>query len=304
MDVAPFVEGGVAYDAVRPIAEAFGIYVDWNQEAQKVTLTRGARQVMMTVGATDMTIAASGVERAISIDAPPILKDGRVLLPTRLWAESFGLNVVYQPEDGGVAISEGEKTLTVVPGSRTLSLSGGSFLQLYDKDESLRFYYPQSGAVGVVWEGYVEILLAMGGEDYVIVAVNGGTGRSDTVKYALDEFDRLIYSNASTANSSVEKLPESYYGVPAYRIAGYGEGVPQAGIVFLRDGYLCGLTVEARRDANSGDVQQNTLEIVPLSEPNEMTEDEPMADYGRVLESELAVVNAILDEIIASFKAT
>ena len=303
MDVAPFVENDITYDAVRPIAETFGIYVDWNQDEQKVALSRGAYQLMMTVGATELTRITPEGEDTLSVDTPPVLKDNRVFLPTRLWAELFGLQVEWRPEDGSVTVSEGGKAVRLVPGSKGLSLSGGHFLTLYSQDESLSFYYPQSGVVDVVWEGYAEILLAVDDVDYIIVAVNAGAGRSDPVNYTMEEFDRLIYANASAAHGNVRRLPETYFGSPAYRIAGKAEDIPQAGVVFLKNGYLCGLTVEAKKDFGPDAFQQGMLDIVSEDADRESRSDTPVEIDESALEAELAVVNALLDEIIASFVA-
>lgn len=303
MEVAPFIDKGVTYDTVRSIAETFGIYVYWDQEGQAVTLIRGANQVKMTVGETELAIVTPEGEETLAIDTPPVIKEGRVFLPTRLWAESFGLSVQWQAEDGSVTVSEGAKALTFTPGSRELALTGGHFLKLYHQEGILSFFYPRSGEVDVVWEGYAEVLLTVEDEDYLIVAVNAGAGRADPVNYTMEEFDRLIYENASMANGSVRKLPDTYFGVPAYRIAGKAESVPQAGVVFLIDGYLCGITVEVKRTPIPEEHQHSDPDIVTDTEPDEDLEEEPEEIDPDMLASELVVVNALLDEIMASFKA-
>ena len=310
MDAAPFIEKGVTYDTVRPIAETFGIYIDWDQEGQKVTLTRGARQVIMAVGDANLVLATpEGEEEVLAVDTPPVLIGGRVFLPTRLWAETFGLKVEWEPEDGRVTVSEGKKALTFAPGSKEFTLTGGHFLKVYDQDESLRFYYPETGQPDICWEGYAEVILNIEGDDYVISAINAGAGRSDPVRYSVEEIDKLIIRNAEIDQLSAQKLPDVYYGAPAYRISGIVSGISQAGVIFLKDSLLCGLTVEVMRSSDIEVIQGNELDEI-LSVGMEGTlihdlDDLPESELVRYdrekLESQLAIVNSLLDEIMASF---
>ena len=304
IDVASFVENGRIYDTVRPIAETFGIYVDWDQEGQKVTMTRGAFQVVMEVGSTELTIVTLGGSETLPLEAAPILWNGRVFLPTRFWAGAFGLDVVWHKDDGNVTVSEGEKTLAFAPGSYELKLTGGHFLKLYDQDEKLSFYYPENGYVAIVWDGYVEVLLTVKNEEYVIVAMNAGAGRNDPTNYTMEEFDRLIYENADASNGRVSKLSSVYYGVPAYRIAGLAAGIPQAGVVFLRNGYLCGLTIEAKPKLSVGATKENMLDMLSDGDVDDALENGGPSEIDEeTLRKELSVVNAILDEIMASLVA-
>jgi hypothetical protein len=302
IDAAPFIENGRVYDTVRPVAETFGIYVDWDQEAQKATMTRGTLQVVMEVGSSELALVTLDGVESISLEAAPILRDGRLFLPTRYWAGAFGLEVVWHEADGSVTVSEGVKTLAFAPGSHVLSLTGGHFLRLYDQDERLSFFYPEHGDVAIVWDGYAEILLTVRDVKYVIVAMNAGIGRSDPINYTMEEFDRLIYDNADAANGSVRKLSNTYYGVPAYRITGLAAGIPQAGVIFLRSGYLCGLTIEVKQDQGSSMVQESILDILVEGDEDDGTfdDDEPLGLDGNELQREFLFVNALLDEIMAS----
>ena len=304
VDVAPFIENGLTFDTVRPIAETFGIYVSWDQAEQKVTLMRGAYRVVFTVGASELTRITPEGEKTAPIDTPPLLKDGRVFIPTRLWAEVFGLQVEWNEENRSVTVSEGIKALNFTPGQKEFHLTDGHFLKLYHQDESLSFFYPSVGNVDVVWEGYAEVLMNLDGNDYVIVAVNAGAGRSDPIYYTQEELEKLVYQNAGRELVTVTRLSDTYYGVPAYRFSGPEAGVPQSGVIFLKDGVLCGLTIETRRTPGQEIFTGNTLEIVDEDgtaiEPEEREEAPAEADTSGLLE-ELALVNAILDEIMASF---
>ena len=310
IDVAPFIENGRAYDTTRSIAEAFGIYVDWDQASRQVTLSRGAYRVVMQVDSDQMVVSAPEGVRTETLDVVPLLREGRVFLPVRLWAEAFGLQVAWRDEDGLVVVTEGQKTLTAKPGENRLSLTGGHFLKMYSQDDSLSFYYPETAIPGSDWEGYAEVLLTVDGTDYVISAVNAGAGRSDPVQYTEEEIDSLIKRNAEENDTVAESLPSYYFGVPAYRVSGTVGGIPQAGVVFLKDGFLCGLTVELRITPPAAVVSEDEEEVawenlpaeLEESELHKAAEDEPIVIEESLRTLYLSVVNALLDEIMASFR--
>ena len=309
IDVAPFVENDRAYDTVRPIAETFGIYVDWEPANQQVTLTRSIYKVIMRVGSYEMTVISPVGVRTVVMDVAPVLKESRVFLPVRFWAEPFGLSVVWREDEGSVTVSEGIKALTVTPGKKEISLTGGHFLKTYDLDKSFRFYYPEGGVSGLSWEGYAEVLVVFNDEEYVITAVNSGAGRSDPIDYTSEEITLQISQNAELNNINVINLPDFLYGEPAFRVDGIVSGVPQAGLVFLQNGHLCGLTVEVKRipSAMVGTLFSDSADAleIDIEEPGEadfgLTETIPADTDKSRLHAELAVVNTILDEIIASF---
>ena len=323
MDTPPFVKGGHVFAPVRPVAETFGISVGWvsevldgNAELYRayaglapvgwvpngyyVTLTRADRRLIMQIGSPDMVLITYEGEQIISMDIAPDFRDNRVFLPPVSWTKVFGFTLTELSENS-VVISDGDKKLTLTREQRELKLSGGNFLKSYNGDKSLTFFYPIDGAPGVAWEGYAEILLTIGEADYVITAVNAGAGRSDPVRYTLEELDHQMEKNAETDQSIVRKLADVYYGVPAYRFSGIHAGIPQAGLVFLKDGVLCGLTVEAQRDPGSDIFVGNELELDTDNGTEALPEAGPVEIDESELQSRLAVINALLDEIMPSF---
>jgi hypothetical protein len=245
----------------------------------------------------------------VAIDAAPILREGRVFLPVRLWAEHFGLSVFWNESDGSVTVSEGAKALTITPGEKRLALTGGHFLKLYNQDESFLFFYPETGKVDVTWEGRAEILMTVDGEDLVITAINAGAGRADPIVYTEEEIEWLIHRNAAASGLSVLALSSRYYGVPAFRCSGIESGIPQAGVVFLRNGFLCGLTIEAKGapppDIGGGVEPDFDPEPGDGVSPEAAMRREAAARAANAAERDLhavlAKINALLDEIFASF---
>ena len=310
IDVAPFIENGRAYDTTRSIAETFGIYVDWDQASRQVTLSRGAYRVVMQVDSDQMVVSAPEGVRTETLDVVPILREGRVFLPVRLWAEAFGLQVTWRDEDGLVVVTEGQKTLTAKPGENRLALTGGHFLKMYSQGDSLSFYYPETAIPGADWEGHAEVLFTVDGTDYVISAVNAGAGRSDPVQYTEEEIESLIRRNAEENDTVAESLPSHLFGVPAYRVSGSVGGLPQAGVVFLQDGFLCGLTVELKVEppaavASEGE-EEGAWENLPAeleeSELHKSAVDEPVVIEEGKRAVYQSVIDALLDELMASFR--
>ena len=310
LDVAPYIENNRTFDTTRSIAETFGIFVGWDQADQRVTLTRGGTQVIMRVGSFQMGVKTPEGEKTLSLDIAPQWKEGRVFLPVRLWAEHFGLTVVWSQEDGGVVVSEGNKALKIMSGKKDIELTGGHFLKHYNQDESLSFFYPEAGVIGSTWEGYAEVLLRINEDEYVITAMNAGAGRSDPIRYTEEEISSLIIKNAEENNTVVQKVPESYYNVPSYRVSGTISGIPQVGVVFLKDGFLCGMTLEHKQKAQmdisagqsraAGALRSEAIEF-DESELSRQPEKAPVEIEEGKLQAYLAVLNGLLSEMMASF---
>jgi len=94
-DLAPFINNGRTFVAVRPIAAAFGCAIDWNPATQVVTLTRDDVVVTITIGSSDIVVYKDGVVETVTADVPAYIKDGRTVLPFRAVGDAFGATVSY-----------------------------------------------------------------------------------------------------------------------------------------------------------------------------------------------------------------
>ncbi|KNY27409.1 beta-propeller domain-containing protein [Pseudobacteroides cellulosolvens] len=90
-DVKPFVKDGRTLVPVRFIAESFGAKVDWNEKTSTINLSIGGRNVNMEIGKAAMNISG----KAVSIDVPPEITEGRTYIPLRKLAEAFEKEVFY-----------------------------------------------------------------------------------------------------------------------------------------------------------------------------------------------------------------
>lgn len=85
---------------VRVLAESFGADVDFDEEAQTVTIVDGDTTIVMTVGSTEYTINGEAAE---AMDTAPVIgSDNRTYVPVRFVAEGLGYEVspLYNAENG------------------------------------------------------------------------------------------------------------------------------------------------------------------------------------------------------------
>lgn len=90
-DVPPVVEQGRTLVPLRAIFEALGADVTWDVATQTVTGAKDTTTVRLTIGST--TAHVSG--RAVTLDVPGMIIDGRTLVPLRFVGESLGAEVAY-----------------------------------------------------------------------------------------------------------------------------------------------------------------------------------------------------------------
>jgi len=90
MDVTPYIKDDRSFVPVRYLGEnMLGATVDWNEGEQKVVLTRGGIELVLTIGSKTYTV--NGVER--TADVAPEIVNSRTFLPARYVAEAFGASV-------------------------------------------------------------------------------------------------------------------------------------------------------------------------------------------------------------------
>lgn len=101
-DVPPQVINGRTIVPVRTIFENLGAKVDWNNDTQTITSTKGTTTVVMQIDNYTMKVNGSN----IAMDTPPQIVDGRTLVPVRAVAEAFGNRVMWDDETSTVIISD------------------------------------------------------------------------------------------------------------------------------------------------------------------------------------------------------
>lgn len=99
-DVAPVIENGRTLVPMRKIFESLGATVYWNGDTLTATGLRDVTVVTITVDSVVMTKNGKN----ILLDVPARLINSRTLVPVRVIAESFGLNVSWDEAGRTVTI--------------------------------------------------------------------------------------------------------------------------------------------------------------------------------------------------------
>jgi hypothetical protein len=99
--VAPVIINGKAFLPVRPVSEAFGAAVVWDDEQRSATISLENSTVVCSI---DDPIAYADGE-PVSIDAVPVLLAGRTFVPLRFVAETIGMQVDWDDGTKTIRIS-------------------------------------------------------------------------------------------------------------------------------------------------------------------------------------------------------
>ena len=100
-DVPPILHNNRTLVPFRAIFEAYGaVDIAWNQELQKATGSVDGTTIELTVGSNKAFVNGSYLE----LDVPPIVKNGRVLVPIRFISEALGYDVEWDDAKRAVII--------------------------------------------------------------------------------------------------------------------------------------------------------------------------------------------------------
>ncbi|PAD29561.1 stalk domain-containing protein [Paenibacillus sp. 7523-1] len=102
LSVAPFIESSRTYVPIRFVSERLGSKVAWNQSKKEVTISKGNTTIRMKVN----TKTANVNGKAVSLDAPLLLKKNSSFVPVRMVSELLGSPVEYMVSPKTVIIFE------------------------------------------------------------------------------------------------------------------------------------------------------------------------------------------------------
>ncbi|HEY0827063.1 MAG TPA: copper amine oxidase N-terminal domain-containing protein [Bacilli bacterium] len=101
-DVSPIIRSGRTLVPFRAIAEALKAEVKYNAEERSVTVTRDGVVVKLFIGSTIAYV--NGKE--VTLDVPPMIVNGRTIVPVRFISEAFNSVVKWEAETQTVIIYE------------------------------------------------------------------------------------------------------------------------------------------------------------------------------------------------------
>ncbi|GFN22034.1 stalk domain-containing protein [Thermanaeromonas sp. C210] len=112
-EVAPQLDNGRAFVAVRPVAAKLGAQVVWSPSARTVTVTRGDINLVLAVGGTTAYLN----DQPVQLEIPSRIVEGRTLVPVRILAELLGENIIWDASEQGIYIGDRELPFEVLKGS-------------------------------------------------------------------------------------------------------------------------------------------------------------------------------------------
>lgn len=117
--VAPQIENGRTLVAVREIFEALGAKLNWDSKTQTVTASKGEISIKMVVG--QKTAYVNG--KAVTLDVPAKIKNGKTVVPLRFVGEAFKCQVKWDAKAQTVTVDQ------FAGHSGTLKISGSTSVQ-------------------------------------------------------------------------------------------------------------------------------------------------------------------------------
>ena len=103
-DVAPIIRNDRTMLPARFVAEALGASVEWDEAAQKVTITKENTVIEITIGSNVAFV--NGME--VLLDSPAFIENSRTYLPLRFIAENLGAEVEWNQELQQIYITPGK----------------------------------------------------------------------------------------------------------------------------------------------------------------------------------------------------
>lgn len=98
--VPPQMQGSRILVPIRGVFEQLGATLTWNPASQTVTATRGATKTVVTVGKRDAVVDG----RVANVETPPIIAEGRVMVPLRFLSQALGAKVEWLGAERTVTI--------------------------------------------------------------------------------------------------------------------------------------------------------------------------------------------------------
>ncbi len=102
LDSPPLIVDGRTLVPLRFIAEAMGSKVDWIASTKEIVLTLGDRTIQLQVGVSEAIINRTD---RVSLDVPPLIVDGRTLVPLRFIAEVLNGEVTWFPDTKEIQVT-------------------------------------------------------------------------------------------------------------------------------------------------------------------------------------------------------
>ena len=106
-DAKPFIKDGRTLVPLRPIANALGLTVAWNAEAQQAGFGDGETTVVFQLNSKAYGVFVGDDFTEVKMDTAAISEGGRTYAPAKYLAQAFGYNVGWDQATQTVKITSG-----------------------------------------------------------------------------------------------------------------------------------------------------------------------------------------------------
>ncbi len=110
-DEQPVIKDDRTLVPLRAIAEALKADVDWDEETEKITMTKDDITNILFVGQTYAKKITNDDTETINLDVAPFIVNGRTFVPLRYVSESFNVTVTWQEDTKTIILAYPEKIL-------------------------------------------------------------------------------------------------------------------------------------------------------------------------------------------------
>ncbi len=134
-DVEPVMLSGRTLVPFRAVMEGLNTQVDWDSDTQTVTAKKGDTRIRLQMGSK----YAYRNGNNILMDVPPMIEDGRTLIPLRFFAEAFDCDVAWNSSTYTVHIISPPTHMEVIGFYALGDANTSSWSDLFGRS------YPQTG---------------------------------------------------------------------------------------------------------------------------------------------------------------
>lgn len=99
---------------LRKIFEVLGVTIEWDGDTETVTATTEEKTMKLQINNNVATVIKGDETEEITLDAAPVVIDGRTLVPVRFISETLGLKVGWEQETQTVVILDTHIVLEIV----------------------------------------------------------------------------------------------------------------------------------------------------------------------------------------------
>ena len=109
-DVKPTIQDGRTLVPFRALSEALSVKVTWEDSTQTIRAVDNQRSISLQI--SNKLAYRDG--NPVSLDTPPIIINGRTLVPLRFFSEAFGCQVAWDESTGSIKITSPPRPMVTV----------------------------------------------------------------------------------------------------------------------------------------------------------------------------------------------